>query len=263
MFEVGRSAWPQFALGWEIFESYFASAARSPVALGEANAADMYLACACICRDQRALLVLEQLLTRDVARVVASIDASPGFVEEVLGLTRAQLLGRGGSEPGKLARYGGRASLKGWVCAIAARSAIGARRQREGPPHLRSHPREEEWAARAGPEFNQLRDRYNEACDEAVRRAIERLSVKQRMLLRLHFAQRMSIDELAAAYGVARSTAARWVARARQELLEETRRHLGDKVHVTSTERTSFARDMSSRLDTTLLRILDKGNLRD
>jgi RNA polymerase sigma-70 factor (ECF subfamily) len=62
---------------------------------------------------------------------------------------------------------------------------------------------------------------------EHVRRALEdaaaALPVRDRTLLRMHFVERASIDDIAAVYRVHRATAARWVNAARTTLIEQSR----------------------------------------
>jgi RNA polymerase sigma-70 factor (ECF subfamily) len=64
----------------------------------------------------------------------------------------------------------------------------------------------------------------------AVRAAVARLPVKERALLRLHLVDGMSIDALGARYQVSRSTAARWLAAARDALRALTREELEARI---------------------------------
>jgi RNA polymerase sigma-70 factor, ECF subfamily len=255
-FEVGRAAWPEVALPFEAFERYFAAHATASTFPDEAHAADMYLACACSHGIDAALAVLERTLVGDVARAVASIDASHAFVEETLQATRERLLVRKGPGPSKIADYAGRASLRSWLRAVAVRRAVTECRRRSERHHEPLTAHDDVRLARDGPDFEYLRRRYKTVFEGAVRAAIDDLPPKQRLLLRLNMVEGMSVDKLAAIYKVGRSTAARWLASARRALLEQVRSDLCAKLGVTPTELDSLGGDVRSHLEVSIARLL-------
>jgi RNA polymerase sigma-70 factor, ECF subfamily len=127
---LGRAAWPQLPLAFDAFEHYFAQHATLEALPREQYAADMYLAWSCAYGIGGALVAFEDTLAAAAARAVASVDSSQAFVDESLQATCEKLLVRQSSEPSKIAEYAGRASLRSWLCAIAVRSAISARRRK-------------------------------------------------------------------------------------------------------------------------------------
>jgi RNA polymerase sigma-70 factor (ECF subfamily) len=258
LFDAGRMAWPQFDVDAGLFERYVTRHASGETPPGDIYAADMYLACACAHGVNAALAVLERTLEGNVARAVASIDSSHAFVEDVLQTVRERLLVRRDDEPGKISEYAGRASLRTWLCAVAVRCAISQRRLKGEQCHADLAVEDDRRLAKGGPEFDYLRRRYKGAFEEAVRGAIERLSSKERALLRLNLVEGMSIDRLGTVYQVGRSTAARWLASARRALLEEARRKLRENVRLTSTELESLSAAMHSQLDVSILRLLGR-----
>jgi RNA polymerase sigma-70 factor (ECF subfamily) len=255
-FELGRAAWPQVDLESSVFERYFMRHASAEALPAEQHAADMYLACACAHGVDQALAVFERTLTSHVARAVASIDSSRAFVEETLQATRERLLVPKGGDPSKMADYAGRASLRSWLSAVAVRWAISQRRRTGERRHKLFTEEDDRRLAEGGPEFDYLRRRYKDEFEKAVRSAIKQLSPKARMLLRLNVVDGMSVDRLATAYKVGRSTAARWLASARRALLEQTRRELQSKLGLTSTELESLAGDILSQLEVSVLKLL-------
>jgi RNA polymerase sigma-70 factor, ECF subfamily len=254
-FEAGRVAWPHVALGFEAFHCYFARHATAETLPIESHAADMYLACACSLGVDAALVAFEDKFTADMARAVASVDPSRAFVEDVLQATRERLLIGRGSTPGKIADFAGRATLRTWLCAVAVRWAISQLRRKGGQRHDRYSAEHDVRLAKNGPEFEYLRRRYTVVFEEAVQVAIGRLPREQRLLLRLNL-DGMTIDKLGAAYRVGRSTAARWLASARRDLLAAVRDELRTKLRVTSTELDSIGADVRSQLDLSLRRLL-------
>jgi RNA polymerase sigma-70 factor (ECF subfamily) len=255
-FEVGRSQWPQIRLAFDAFESYFASHATAGAVPAEAHAADMYLACAASLSVDAALAAVDGMLRNDVARAVAAIDSAPSFVEETLQLARARLLVAKPGERCKLAAYAGRASLRTWLRAVVVNLAITRRRAKGEQRHLSFSEADDHRLAMGGPELEYLRNRYRGAFEDAVRAAIERLATRERLLLRLNVVNGMSIDQIGLTYRVGRSTAARWLARARCTLFDETRRELCAKLRLTSSELESLTDDIRSQIEVSLSSIL-------
>jgi RNA polymerase sigma-70 factor (ECF subfamily) len=259
-FSVGCAAWPHFELEFEAFQHYFAGHAATEGPPLETHAADMYLACACAYGAREALAAFERTFVADMERAVASIDSSRAFVEDVLQVVRERLFVAKSGQPGKIADYAGRASLRTWLCAVAVRSALSLRRRGAERPHTQFAAKDDRRLVERGPEFEYLRRRYKDAFEDAVSAAIVRLPPKQRMLLRLNMVDRMSVDSLGTLYRVGRSTAARWLANAREALLQLVRAELCTKLGVASAELDSLAADMRSQIEVSVLRLLADPN---
>jgi RNA polymerase sigma-70 factor (ECF subfamily) len=255
-FETGRSQWPGFVVDYVAFERHFLRHAASGTPSTVVHAADMYLAYACAEGQEEALGMLERVLASDVARAVASVETSPAFVDDILQATREHLLVRRNGQPGKIVEYGGRASLKSWLCTVAVRLAIRRRRRKGEQRHEELSEERDKGLARGGPEFEYLRGRYKHVFEDAVRLAIGRLQPKERLLLRLNVVNGMSIDDMAAMYKVGRSTAARWLANARDALFESARRDLRARLHLSAEELESLAGDLRSEVEVSVLRLL-------
>jgi RNA polymerase sigma-70 factor (ECF subfamily) len=251
-FAAGRAAWPQLALEFDAFQRYFARHGGAEAPPAEAYAADMYFACACAHGIDEALAIFERTLATDMERAVASVDSSRAFIEEALQVTRERLFVHKNGHPGKIADYAGRASLRTWLCAVVVRSAISLRRGKAERAHKPFAANDDRRLVERGPELEYLRRRYKDAFEDAVRAAFAGLPPKQRMLIRLNVVDRMSVDKLATAYRVGRSTAARWLASARRTLLEQTRGELCAKLGLGSSEFDSLARDIRSQLEVSL-----------
>src|SRR5262249_22780652 len=111
-------------------------------------------------------------------------------------------------------------------------------------------------AAVADPEIDLLRARYAVEFQAALRAALEALPARDRNLLRFSYLEGLSIDEIAAFYRVHRATAARWIGRARDALVEETRRLVLARVAVGEAELESLMRDLASQLEVSVRRLL-------
>jgi RNA polymerase sigma-70 factor (ECF subfamily) len=80
------------------------------------------------------------------------------------------------------------------------------------------------------PELALIKRRYAAAFAAAFRATLAGLERDARNVLRLHHVDGLSIEEVAASYGVSRATAARWLARARAQIVEEVRGRLEERL---------------------------------
>jgi RNA polymerase sigma-70 factor (ECF subfamily) len=86
----------------------------------------------------------------------------------------------------------------------------------------------------------------------AFKETLHRLDSRERTVLRYSALDGLSIDEIARLYSVHRSSAARWLVKARTDLLEGTRSRLMTKLDVTPEELDSILRLIQSQLDASL-----------
>jgi RNA polymerase sigma-70 factor (ECF subfamily) len=251
LFDLGRAAWPTLGLAPTDFDRYVTRLEAEGTSPQEKYAADLYLACACATKVGGAVEAFERAHGNGLRRAMARIERSEAFVEEALQLVRIALFV---AEPPVIGGYGGRAKLATWATTIATRTALGLRKARSG----RSHEPIEGVAVgvAANLELDYVRERYRDDFRDAVRVAIERLSTKERALLRLHLGERLGIDRLAVVYGTPRSTVARWLATARATLMEEARREVQARLGVTPSELVEVGADLWSAIDVSLVRLL-------
>jgi len=150
----------------------------------------------------------------------------------------------------RLERYSGVGALGGWLKVVATREAL---------RWLRGHNREvsasddtllgELEAPAEAPELASLKSKYSGQLSAAFKRAIGGLEARQRNLLRQHYLDELSLDDLGALYRVHRATAARWLADAKTALLERTRNDISETVGLQRFEIDSVMRLVQSRLD--------------
>jgi len=247
--DAGRAAWPGLELDPRLFVRCLGERTQGGELPSAAHAADLYLACACAHGVGGAVEGLERAFGDVIRRVLARQDRAGILVDDAQQILRERLfVGAAGGVPPKIADYAGRAPLRSWLAAAAARTVIDLRRRvdakREDPGSgIRS------LAADAEPELDYIKTRYRGEFQDAVRAALANLSERDRALLKLNVAEGMSVDRLGALYQVGRSTAARWLASARRALLEETRRELCDRLRITPSEYESLAALVRSDLE--------------
>jgi len=254
-FDAGRALWPTLAVEEEAFAAHLTQVGGGELPPSE-HAASLYLAFACAEGARDAISALEAMSGEIVSRTTRRIDPSPAFAQDVHQVLLTRLLVQDDRPRPRIAEYAGRASLRSWLAAAALRTALNLKRSRDDVGH-------EELTSELGaaiepctPELTYLRARCKKETESALRAAVERLSPRDRMLLRLHFGQSATIDRLAAIYSVGRSTAARWLASAREALLEATREELCTRLKLSSTEFDSMVAFVRSDIDVAVAGLL-------
>ncbi|MCA9711271.1 MAG: sigma-70 family RNA polymerase sigma factor [Myxococcales bacterium] len=215
---------------------------------------DLYLAVACTQGDQAALRAFERRVMPEADAAIRGIDREPAFVDEVRQRVRTKLLVAEPGHPPKLADYAGRGPLAGWLSVVALRTALNLVRDRRRADPLAG----DRWAAALvlpatdDLELEHLKQSYGAELREALVEASRTLSDRERAVLRLCFVDGLSIDRIGAIYGVHRSTAARWLQRARAGLHEATRERLAARLRTTPTQLSSVDRLVHSQIDVSL-----------
>ncbi|MDC0676070.1 sigma-70 family RNA polymerase sigma factor [Nannocystis radixulma] len=250
----GRAAWPDLELARAEFVAHVdRHVARGSPELAELHAADFYLACACHVRLAGAPAAIQARYGADVEAVLRSRNVPPGHRDDLRQLMWEKLLvGRPGAPP-KIGAYAGRGPLGGWLRVAAVRMALNflehARHDRLVPaPELDEarHP------ASPDPELAFLKSQYRGEVEQALRDALAGLATDERNVLRLYFLDRLSVDRIAAVYGIHRATAARWVMRGREALLRGTQALLERQLGVEPAEVESILGLVRSQLDVSI-----------
>jgi RNA polymerase sigma-70 factor (ECF subfamily) len=254
--DAGRTSWPELAFDDAAFFRHVAALGGDALAR---HGADLYLACACAAGDRRALRYFEDDVLAPAARAVRSIDDGPAFVDEVRQRLRAGLLvGEGGAKP-KIADYAGRGPLRAWVGVAAVRHGLMIRR---GQQRVREVASDDDWtdalsaASTGNPELDLLKRQHAAAFGSALRDTVAALEPRLRAVMRMCFVDNLSIDEIGAAYGVHRATAARWIQRARDAMYDGTRSLLAQRLNLSPSELDRITALVQSQLDVSLSTLL-------
>jgi len=255
---AARAAWPEIELTAERFLAYLAerapAGAEPAVALRALHTSDLYLACACVHGDPAALAAFDDhcLAAADRALVRLGLDADT-IAEVKQRLRRALLVPEGG--PPRLVGFAGRGALRSWVRVLAIHEAWSVLRATRG--QLAADDRLADLAsAGATPELEYLKRTYRPEFERAFRAAIQVLQARDRTLLRQHFLDGVTINELGALYRVHRATIGRWLERARAQVLDATRTHLMQHLDVPRAEIESILRLVLSQLELDLRPLL-------
>lgn len=248
-----REAWPEARMDAESFVAHVAQRLPSTGAADDVfanlRAADVFLAFACVRGEPRAHEALDAHVLSQVGTWLPR--ESPTVVDELRQVLRQRLLVSVNGAPPKLASYSGRGPLGQWVRAVALRLHID--QQRAAPRELLERaPVALAERLGADPELAFIRERHQEDFRGALRAALGRLEAQERNLLRLHHVHGLAMDAVSAMYQAPRSTVARWIARARERLMELTREELTTRLKLTPDELDSMLRLVRSQLDISL-----------
>ncbi len=243
---TAASVWPGVLLKADRFCATFDR--LSETSGGEAlglHGSDLYLSLASLDGDPTAQASLRALVTEQSARL-SHFHLSPTDIDELRQRTMTTLLV--GDLP-KLSHYGGRGPLAGWLHVLMTRDVIDQLRatQREVPVDddvLLGLPDEG-----LDVDLEALKSRYKGQFSDAFRTALSRLTPRQRNMLRQHYLDDLSLEELGDVYRVHRATAARWLADARELVLSSTRDEISKATGIPRLEVDSLMRIVQSRLD--------------
>jgi RNA polymerase sigma-70 factor (ECF subfamily) len=230
-----------------------------PAALASVHAADLFLAAGCARGDAAALQIFEQAqLGGARAALIRMLGAAEA--DDALQALREKLLLPNGDAPAKIREYAGRGTLAGWIKVVAVRMALGALRARKPEATADEDDALLELPASFPGEPEPMRLHYRAAFKSAFQAALGCLEPRERVLLRLQFIDELTVDEVGALYGVHRATAARWVARAREALFDETRRRLAIELGISAAQLSSILEVVRSHVEVSLLRVLCDSN---
>jgi RNA polymerase sigma-70 factor (ECF subfamily) len=265
MLDAARAAWPEVRLDPAQLVEFIAQRVAGPdlgAALASAPAADLVLAAACTAQEPTAHAAFDAVLT-EVDAAGASTRSPQDLIDDVKQLIRLQLLvPRDGKPPG-IAGYRGKGPLRGWVRITATRELIRHQRKRarEAPSERPLEDAISDAIGDAGdPLLSELKAEYRSEFATALREAIAELGAEDRTLLRQQIVDQLSIDEIGAAFGVHRATAARWLQRARGALVTATRGRLAARLELPVEEIDSVIRLVQSQLDASVIRYLREGD---
>jgi RNA polymerase sigma-70 factor (ECF subfamily) len=247
---AARAAWPNVNLADADASAFIVARVDPRDPSAAAHIGDLFIACACSRGDNTAIRALEARYFGDLRRALARMNLDDDTISEVEQLLRQQLfVGENGAVP-RIAEYAGRGDLGGWLRVTAVRQAwkLGRKVRREVPFEVAETP---VTTRSADPELGYMERAYRDSFALSFREALASLDPKERLLLKQHMIDGLTIDDLGALHNVHRATAARWIARAREVLLDRTRERFAVKAGIDKRECDSVLRLVQSRLDVT------------
>ncbi|MFH2008492.1 MAG: sigma-70 family RNA polymerase sigma factor [bacterium] len=255
-----REAWPGLDVDLDALLSFLAQRlpedAPVAAALQTMKTADLYLACGCAAGDPAAVRAFKDAFYPMLDRALPGVCAVSSQVDDIKQAAYQKIfVGDAGREPA-IQKYDGVGELRAWVRVTAVRMALNLRRDRKrerplSPQILVTVPQGE-----PGAEEEYFKRYYSDAFKQAFQQALQSLVHKQRNLLRYHYVDGLTVEQIGRIYRVNKSTISRRLADIRELLLTETRNSLVRQLDVGHTEFESIMRLIQSRMDVSISRFL-------
>ena len=240
------AAWPEVVLSPRLWDEHLATLGLSARGQAPTHADELYLACAALHSDSQACDLIERLYMTKVAASLARRVADPPTQQALLQKIREKILV---GPPPAIAKYKGNTRLEHWIRLTARRCVVDHYRSLQRQARQLLQIEKEPRSSPRGIESQLDHARGRVAFERAVTAALGGLSARDRNLLRLYYGAGITVDGLGRAYGVHRSTAARWVARLREELFAAVRTHMQQECGIGDSEFERLANDLHGQVD--------------
>jgi RNA polymerase sigma-70 factor (ECF subfamily) len=231
------------------------------------RASDLYLGCACAHGVAGALERFEQLHGAEIARTAARFERPGLLADDLIQLLRAKLftVPSASADPARategrprIAMYTGQGFLQNWVRVTTTRTFIDCCRCHPEAPEV---PIRSELVAvlpepKGDPELALLKREHVTHFKASFAEAVAALDSADRLLLKQHLVERLTIDQLGALYHLHRASAARRIAKARDALLVATRIALARRLGLPPERLASVLELVASRLEASIERLL-------
>ena len=220
--------------------------------------ADLYLACACARGVSAAIDKFEQTFGGEIGRTARRFERRGLPADDLQQQLRHKLFAAQPGEAPRIASYTGQGFLQNWVRVTTTRAFIDATRPQADTPEI---PIADELVAMlpepgADPELELLKRQHVAHFKAAFAEAVGTLEASDRVVLRQHIVERLTIDQIGALYRTHRATAARRVVKAREALLVATRAALAARLGLTQEQLESVLALIASRMDASVERLL-------
>jgi RNA polymerase sigma-70 factor, ECF subfamily len=255
--ERGRAVWPGLAIG----EAELVRVAESRLArdagcqLDALDGAELCIAVACARGDADALLRFRTRYFAPLASNLRNLGLGEAQHDDVWQILCERLLVAADGAAPRIVDYAGAGELSGLVRVAATRIALNWREQD------RRRASSDDWldglpGPASDPELHIMKERHRTELKEELQAALDTLTARERMVLRLHLVERLGIDAIASACAVHRATVARWIGRAKEILATRVRDRLLARWQVDEGSLPAFAALLDSQLDLSLERLL-------
>lgn len=257
---AGRGAWPAVVLSAEIFRQHLRTLGVNIEEAGGRHGLDLYLACACVHGDPAALQAFEAAHLSRVPVWLRTLRLTPSQVQEIGQMLRVKLLA---PPTPKLSDYSGRAALQTFVRICAMNTGL---HLLESAAERKRSDVGDAWLERVADGGLGDADRHlvrrldGVVFKAAMQEALGALSPDERNLMRFHYLDGMTLDEIARLRGgVHKSTIHRELKRLRGQILDSVMQALRARCEIQAEELNSLAAYLGSAVDLSLSRVLSDG----
>ncbi len=211
---------------------------------------DLYLKCGCLAGDKASVAHLSDLVRRGASKWASGIQIDADDLAQRV-LTR--LLVPSDDAPPRLARYEARAPLVAYLKTVTRNLAVSTVRGADQAAATPATPAPSAlFAAIGDPEHDAMRLELGEAFSRALDESFRALEGRQRAVIAMHYADGAEVDAIAKVYRVHRVTVSRWLADAREQVFDATRKRLRSSLGLTESEFESALQIIRSQIDISL-----------
>jgi RNA polymerase sigma-70 factor len=223
------------------------------------NCDDLCMAIACANGDDAAWEDFYREYRGFMISIARSVTQDGTAAEQLADSTFAELYGlreSGGARVSKFSFYSGRGSLRGWLRAVVFQlSADGYRKtgrfvqteEAEDMEQLAATP-----ATQAAIETDLVGEQYHTAVGISLRRALEALDPRERLLLAYYYYDEMTLREIGKLFGVHEATVCRWLAKIQKRTRKLVEKSLARDHHFNRTQVAEALQLAADRLDVDL-----------
>jgi RNA polymerase sigma-70 factor (ECF subfamily) len=220
------------------------------------RAEDLYLAWWCRDGEAAGIAAFEAAFHDDLRITTSRFRDLPA--DELRQQLRIKLFVGTGDTPPRIRDYAGKGSLKAWLRVTAVRCFVDIMRS----THRERSEQELEESDVLGLSDphgadGSMRAEIAAAVKSAFAAAVKQLTPRQRVFLRHAYVDHHTLDQIASHYAVHRTTVARVLGAARQQLIDDTRALVIKSIGLAGEELASVIRVLDSRIDLSLSRVFD------
>jgi RNA polymerase sigma-70 factor (ECF subfamily) len=260
---AAHARWPEATVTDDAFAAALATklAAQKDLttALARLRVEDLFLAQWCISGDARAIAAFEHVHRVDLDAALGRFRKLAVTADELRQTLRIKLFVASEGRAPRIGDYSGFGFLQNWLRVTALRALVDiARGERARKIEVLLADDDLLGVPALGSDLanRYSRDQVSRAIKAAFAHAVAGLAPRQRNFLRHAQVDALTLDQIAALYGIHRATVARTLAQARTELSEATRKALAAQLGVSDEAIDSVVREADSRIDLSLSRVL-------
>jgi RNA polymerase sigma-70 factor (ECF subfamily) len=257
VYAIGSAAHPDIEIDPTRFGAYLADC-KTPID-GETQmlpAGDLFLACAALSGNRKAIGKLHQISLSPIRSYLQRIELPASSLDDVAQELWSLLFQGGADRIPKLAHYSGTGSLRSFIGVTARRLALMRCRHEEVVARASARLATEMNALADDVELDFIKSEYRDAFRQAIEDALAGLDQRPRMVLRMRIVDNLTVEGIARAYGVNQSSVSRWLEKAREQVVSETRRLLCERLLLSGAEFDSLWRVVASQLEISVSDVL-------
>jgi RNA polymerase sigma-70 factor len=223
------------------------------------NCDDLCIAIACANGDEAAWEDFYRDYRSFMISIARSVTQDGTAAEQLADSTFAELYGlreSGGTRVSKFSFYSGRGSLRGWLRAVVFQLSADLYRktgrfvqteEAEDIEHLAAAP-----ATQAAIETDMVSEHYHAAVGNSLRKAIQSLEPRERLILAYYYYDEMTLREIGKLFEVHEATVCRWLAKIQKRTRRLVEKDLAREHHFNRTQVSEALQLAAERLDVNL-----------